>query len=195
MSKKLKFAALYPSHLDLNGDHGNLLVLQKRLGWRDVQVEIVAVEKPMNLDDFDFVFLGHGSKDAWADVLRIDPDLMSKVGKFSRDGEPVMAVSSGYELLIEELEPAIVEHSDHVSEFVDFDGVVGYVNSDVVLPTLQTTRKTFMTLLHGPVLAKNPDLADKIINAAGWCDVSTTSNVLESVSELAKASRRTAFED
>ncbi len=195
MPKTLRFAALYPKHLDLNGDHGNLLVLQKRLLWRGVEAEIVPVFKPQVLADFDFVLLGHGSKDAWAEVLRLDPDLLLRVGELVRDGKPVMAISSGYEYLIEELEGNVVEHGVHVSEFRNVDEIVGYLNTEAVLSEIRTIRQTVLTLFHGPVLAKNPDLADKIIIDARWCEVSISNSQLSSVNELAKASRRTAFED
>ena len=195
MAKILKFAALYPKHLDLNGDHGNLLVLQKRLAWRGVSADIVSVTKPTDLEQFDFVLLGHGSRDAWAEVLRIDPELISKVGKLVRASKSVMAISSGYELLIEELESSSVTHANHVSEFRVVDKVVGYVNSDLVLPEIQQLNQTVMTLFHGPVLAKNPELADQVISKAGWCDVAIRNIEIDSVNELASTSRRIAFED
>jgi CobQ-like glutamine amidotransferase family enzyme len=195
VSKSLKFAALYPNHLDLNGDHGNLIVLQKRLLWRGVQAEIFHVEKPGTLEDFDFVLLGHGTKDAWAEVLRLDPELLTNLAQLTRKGKPVMAISSGYEYLIQEMESAQAKHAEHVSEFRNVDEIVGYINTAVVLPEIRTIRQTALTLFHGPVLAKNPGLADKIISAAGWCDVSIENNQLHVVDELAKASRRTAFED
>lgn len=195
MPKTLRFAALYPKHLDLNGDHGNLLVLQKRLLWRGVEAVIVPVFKPQDLSDFDFVLLGHGSKDAWAEVLRLDPDLLLRVGKLARDGKPVMAISSGYQYLIEELEGNVVEHGLHVSEFRNVDEIVGYVNTDSVLSEIRSIRQTVLTLFHGPVLAKNPDLADKIIIDARWCDVLISNSQLSSVNQFAKASRKIAFED
>ena len=195
MPRILKFAALYPKHLDLNGDHGNLLVLQKRLQWRDVEAEIVPVVKVQDLAEFDFILLGHGTNDAWAEVLKLDPELISRVVDFSRAGKPVMAISSGYEHLIQQLEPAKAQHSEHVSEFREVDGVVGYLNTDVVLPEVRMIGQTLLTLLHGPLLAKNPELADKIISDAGWCDVSLTNKQVQAVDELAKASRKIAFED
>ena len=195
MSRTLKFAALYPKHLDLNGDHGNLLVLQKRLQWRGVQADVIPVVKPQSLDEFDFVLLGHGTKDAWSEVLRLDPELLTNLAKLARNGKPVLAISSGYEFLIEELEATQARHGEHFSEFRNIDEIVGYVNTSVLLPEMRTIAQTTLTLFHGPVLAKNPDLADKIISAAGWCDVSIVNDQLHAVDELAKASRRTAFED
>ena len=195
MAEPLKFAALFPKHLDLNGDHGNLLVLQKRLNWRGVSAQIVPVTDSAKLERFDFVLLGHGSKDAWSEVLRIDPELMVNVANFARDGKPVLAISSGYEHLVKELEGIKVEPGEHTSEFRQTDDVVGYVNSDSGLPEIRTWLQTVMTLFHGPVLAKNNGLADKIIANAGWCDVSISSRELRQVNDLAAASCKQAFED
>ncbi|MFZ4117165.1 MAG: hypothetical protein ACOYKO_01585 [Rhodoluna sp.] len=195
MARTLKLAALYPEHLDLNGDHGNLLVLQKRLAWRGTSSEIVSVTQPMDLEVFDFLLLGHGSKDAWAEVLRIDPELISKIGLLARDGKAVLAINSGYGHLIHEFDSTNLKYGQHVSEFQLVDDVVGYVNSDLDLPAIQTFGNTVLTLFHGPLLAKNPELADIIIKQAGWCDVDLSSNELTTVSELARASRKAAFED
>jgi CobQ-like glutamine amidotransferase family enzyme len=195
VARTLKLAALYPEHLDLNGDHGNLLVLQKRLAWRGTSSEIVSVTQPTDLEVFDFLLLGHGSKDAWAEVLRIDPELISKIGLLTRDGKAVLAINSGYGHLVQELDSTNLKYGQHVSEFQLVDDVVGYVNSDLDLPAIQTFGNTVLTLFHGPVLAKNPELADMIIKQAGWCDVDLSSNELTTVSELARASRKAAFED
>lgn len=195
VSKVLKFAALYPDHLDLNGDHGNLLVLKQRLKWRGVQADIIQVDRPVDLDSFDLVLLGHGSTDAWLDVQRMDPHLVTNVAALVRAGKPVMAVSSGYERLITELESISIDRCERVSEFRDIDGVVGYVNSDAVLPEIRTVMNCVLTLFHGPVLAKNPQLADKIISSANWANIDDKSVELNTVDELAKASRRIAFED
>jgi len=195
VSKQLRFAALYPQHLDLNGDHGNLLVLQKRLKWRGVEAQIIPITKPTELESFDFVMLGHGTKDAWAEVLRLEPELIQRVAAFSEAGNTVLAVSSGYKYLIEELDQTRIKHGEHVSEFKNFGETVGYVNSDLVLPLVQTVGQTVMTLMHGPVLAKNPELADRMIQSAGWCDVSITNDKLDSVNQVAAASRKLAFED
>jgi CobQ-like glutamine amidotransferase family enzyme len=128
-------------------------------------------------------------------VLTTDPGLVNHVAEMSRQGKPLLAISSGYERLIEVLESNITQHRNHVSEFKNLGGVVGYVNSDLVLPELRSLNQSLVTLFHGPVLAKNPDLADKIIDDAGWCDTSMKNAQLESIMNLAEISRRVAFED
>ena len=195
MSRVLKFAALYPDHLDLNGDHANLLVLQKRLEWRGVNSEIVSVDRPTNLSEFDFVLLGHGSDAAWAEVLRIDSKLLNNIVELVSSGCNVLAVASGYQKLHELMNKEAALLIERVSEFKSFDGVVGYVNTEFDLPEISRTKNSVFALFHGPVLAKNPQLADEIIANANWADVSLTSDKFAEVEKLAQASRQIAFDD
>jgi hypothetical protein len=195
VSKVLKFAALYPNHLNLNGDHANLLVLKKRLEWRGVKAEIVEVVRPVDLHSFDLVLLGHGSAAAWAEIGIIDPNLVAKIARLVESNFPVLAVSSGYVNLIEELDSNATEHGEHISKFARVDETVGYVNSDSQVAEIIWRGNSLLTLLHGPVLAKNPKLADEIISKANWCDTSLTSIDIETVDLLAEASREIAFRD
>jgi len=117
VSKSIRLAALYPNHLNLNGDLANLLVLQKRLEWYGLEADVVYVEKPTDLTKFDVVLLGHGSRDAWSQLEDIDPELIPSVASLVSAGKKVMAVSSGYELLIEAIDGLVVKHSERVSEF------------------------------------------------------------------------------
>ena len=195
MSKVIRLAALYPEHLNLNGDLANLTVLRKRLEWAGIDSEIVSIHKPTDLTSFDVVLLGHGSRDAWAQLGQIDPQLVSKVADLIRTGKRVLAVSSGYEQLIEVIENRVVKHNARVSEFQEHEGIVGYVNSEAELEPVLWMENSLLTLLHGPVFAKNPDLADKflgdLIGGAGNSDDENFSRI----AGFAEASRKVAFED
>lgn len=195
MSKVIRLAALYPNHLNLNGDLANLLVLQKRLEWYGLEAEVVHVEKPTDLSAFDVVLLGHGSRDAWAQLEEIDPALNASVASLVKAGAKVIAVSSGYELVVEAIEGVVVRHSERVSEFRDQDGIVGYVNSEAELEHIRWIENSLFTLFHGPVFAKNPDLADKFLASLIAGVAGTQNEYFATVSELAEASRKTAFED
>ena len=194
MSKTVKLAVLYPGHLNLNGDAANFDVLQRRLEWSGVSSEIHHIEKPTNLEKFDHVLLGHGSHDAWSQLADFDPDLIPNVVRLVRAGVPVMAVSSGYEILFEALNGSTTKHAERVSEFKDSDGVVGYVNSEAQLPEITWVENSLLTLFHGPVFAKNPDLADKFLGDV-LASTKSASSELSYVNDLATASRRIAFED
>ena len=194
MSKSIRLAALYPNHLNLNGDLANLAVLQKRLEWYGVEAEVVYVEKPTDLTKFDVVLLGHGSRDAWAQLEDIDPELIPSVASLVTSGTRVLAISSGYELLIEAIDGLVVKHSERVSEFRSHEDIVGYVNSEAELEPIRWINDSLFTLFHGPVFAKNPDLADKFLGSL-ITGLSATNEHFSKISELAEVSRKTAFED
>ena len=194
MSKSIRLAALYPNHLNLNGDLANLLVLQKRLEWYEVEAEVVYVEKPTDVTKFDVVLLGHGSRDAWAQLEDIDPELIPSVTSLVTSGTRVLAISSGYELLIEAIDGLVVRHSERVSEFRSHEDIVGYVNSEAELEPIRWINDSLFTLFHGPVFAKNPDLADKFLGSL-ITGLSATNEHFSKISELAEVSRKTAFED
>ena len=194
MSKSIRLAALYPNHLNLNGDLANLLVLQKRLEWYGLEADVVYVEKPTDLTKFDVVLLGHGSRDAWSQLEDIDPELIPSVALLVSAGKKVMTVSSGYELLIEAIDGLVVKHSERVSEFRSHEEIVGYVNSEAELEPIRWINDSLFTLLHGPVFAKNPDLADTFVGSF-ITGLSATNGHFSKISELAEVSRKTAFED
>ena len=194
VSKSIRLAALYPNHLNLNGDLANLLVLQKRLEWYGLEADVVYVEKPTDLTKFDVVLLGHGSRDAWSQLEDIDPELIPSVASLVSAGKKVMAVSSGYELLIEAIDGLVVKHSERVSEFRSHEDIVGYVNSEAELEPIRWISDSLFTLFHGPVFAKNPDLADKFLGSL-ITGLSATNEHFSKISELAEVSRKTAFED
>ena len=195
MSKVIKLAALFPNHLNLNGDLGNLLVIQKRLQWSGVAAEIVPVTSKASLSEFDFVIAGHGSKAAWADVIRLDPFFVKNLVSFIESGNTALLVASAYDLMSEALTGLQSELKEHRSEFVKTeDGIVGYLNSDSSNKELQWHKNALLTLLHGPVLAKNPALADELIHRMG-IEVNSDSNEFSKIDELSEASRRIAFEN
>jgi len=195
VSKTLKLAALFPEHLNLNGDHGNLLVLQKRLKWLGITAEIVPVTSSEGLVEFDFVLVGHGSKAAWAGVLRLDSSFVQNVVAYIESGKTALVVSSAVDLISKELLGVDNRHVEHRSLFVKTEqGIVGYLNSDSNADELQWNKNTVLTLLHGPLLAKNPDLADELIQRMGIQIKDETKEFLE-ISVLAEASRRIAFEN
>jgi len=196
VSKSLKLAALYPDHLNLNGDMANLLVLQKRLQWQGQQAEIVSSTTSNNLLDFDFVLVGHGSTAAWADIKRIDPEFFNNVVRYINSGKPALVIASGYDQLAEAVFGTKKNCIPHRSEFVTTtEGIVGYLNSESNEKLLQWHKNTLFTLLHGPVMVKNPALADELILKSGLVKQIQQTEHSVLIDDLAKASRKTAFEN
>ena len=58
--QKLKIAHLYPKLLNIYGDGGNILTLQKRCEWRNILVEINEINIGDNISEHDIYFIGGG---------------------------------------------------------------------------------------------------------------------------------------
>ena len=194
MSKVIKLAAISPRHLNLNGDLGNLRVLQKRLQIRGVESEVVFLTGHEKLTDFDFVLVGHGSKAAWAQLLSSCSELLANIVDYVHSNGALLSVASATDILQPLLTGVEIVSGEWSSEFVSDDSVVGYLNSSSKGPLVQWYENALLTQLHGPILAKNPGLADQIISRNAWADISSTSQKLEELDALAEQSRRIAFE-
>ena len=61
-SLKLRIAHLYPDLLNIYGDMGNIVALEKRLRWRGIEVETTKITSGMTIkaDDYDLFFAGGG---------------------------------------------------------------------------------------------------------------------------------------
>lgn len=167
----IRLLELYPEHLNLNGDRGNLLVLQRRLEWAQVPVQafVHRAGQPLPATRPDFVLLGHGSSAAWRQVYGDLSRIVPQLEQWMNEGTQVLAVSSGFAALhglVKGL-PSSIDRRERVSKFVEVSigeqSVVGYLNSDLELEPFVHDDNLIGTLLHGPVLAKNVWLADEII--------------------------------
>jgi len=194
VSKLVRLGAISPTHLNLNGDLGNLLVLKKRLEWRNVESSIEHLNGSEDFNDFDFILVGHGSNAAWKQLLNSRSDLLEKLVAYVESDGALLAVASAADRLQPLLTGVEVTVGHRVSEFLNVDGVVGYKNSDSKGENLSWCKTALLTQMHGPVLAKNPKLADQIILSNDWADIALRSKELDAVDELAAQSRKTAFE-
>lgn len=194
MSKVIQLAAISPEHLNLNGDLGNLLVLKKRLALRGVESEISFLSGHESLQNFDLVLIGHGSKAAWVQLLSNCSELIENVVTYVQGNGAILAVASAMDILKPALTGVEVVMGNWTSEFVADGTTVGYLNSSSKGPLVQWYQNALLTQLHGPILAKNPLLADEIISRNGWTDTAVTLPALDELDALAEQSRRIAFE-
>lgn len=98
----LKICHLYPDILNLYGDRGNIICMQKRMQWRGIQTEIaeISVGDPLNYDDYDIFFIG-GGQDFEQGVL-LDDLAKGKSAAIAHavDEEKVfLAICGGYQML------------------------------------------------------------------------------------------------
>lgn len=167
---KLVFATLFPEHLDLNGDLANVKVLAKRAALRGAEVEFVSINKGQDLPSrVDFLILGHGSNAAWSDLATDLARLAPQLGRYISEGGIYLAVASGFAKSIElGLAVGNLKPSKRISKFeiakLGKLEVIGYRNSANSLPIIERQGSALLTQLHGPLFAKNPKLADDLLN-------------------------------
>ena len=180
-----RIVALYPDHLDLNGDQANLLVAKTRLAWLGYDVEVVHIQKDSALPiEANLIFIGHGSLAAWADINDSMTAALPWIENAIDNGAALMAVASGHEWAIKNgLLSGSANSTERVSKFevADLDGleVLGYLNSSTDAPIIQKKGLVFGTQLHGPVFAKNPKLTDSYLS-----EIAEATGVLKALDPL-----------
>lgn len=205
----IRIGAFHHAELNLNGVLQNLLVLAKRLNARGFSCEVVELGGSTFENELarglDFAFLGHGSEAAWASIDASDANFESALLAVADAGVPILGVSSGFERLIRVgLTDLELREVDRRSEFAPFEWngieIIGYVNSKLDVPLFYQKGNIFGTLLHGPVFAKNPDLADVFCklatsNAGGFDAANGKANLgeLDTLADSARSVARGMF--
>jgi CobQ-like glutamine amidotransferase family enzyme len=200
------------------GDRGNVITLQKRSEWRDIEVEILAVTtetKSRDLEKVNLIF-GGGAQDLEQEIVM--KDLKDEKGKIIKNliesGIPALFVCGAPQLMGKYYEPAEGKKIDGLGIFDMVSShpgpnqprLIGNVVANVDLPDLRTTiigfenhggrttlgqnATSFAKVLkgngnngkdktegviyknaigcyfHGPLLPKNPKVADWLIKKA-----------------------------
>ena len=208
--RRLRVAHLYPELLNLYGDSGNILVLQKRMQWRGMRCDVREVhmgERP-SFADVDIVFIGGGSDREQRIVCDALAAEKEELAAYVADGGVLAAVCGGYQLLghsyimgDEEVQglslvdlytdrgsPRLVGNiavasriceqpivgfenhggRTHLGPGVEPLGRVlgGYGNDGASGYEGCIQRNVIGTYVHGPLLPKNPGVADWLIARA-----------------------------
>lgn len=99
---ELKICHLYPDVLNLYGDGGNIMCLQKRLLWRGIGAEVtrIGLGSKSSLADCDIVFIG-GGQDFEQQVLLEDlhRGRADEIRAAANDGVVFLTICGGYQML------------------------------------------------------------------------------------------------
>ena len=99
---KLSICHLYPEVLNLYGDRGNIICMEKRLNWRGIECEVtkLGIGDTKDLSKFDCFFIG-GGQDFEQEVLL--SDLNSGKGQELKsaveDGKTFLCICGGYQMM------------------------------------------------------------------------------------------------
>jgi lipid II isoglutaminyl synthase (glutamine-hydrolysing) len=105
----LTLGHLYPAQLNLYGDRGNIITLQRRCQLRGIALRVVplGIGDALAPDEYDLLFIGGGQDREQAPVSQDIFD-MKGIGLWAavEDDMPVLAVCGGYQLLAHYYRPA-----------------------------------------------------------------------------------------
>jgi len=144
----LHIAYLYPAHMNLYGDRGNLLVLRRRAEWRGWTVDVSEVEAgdPVDFAQVDLVLMG-GGEDAHQALIAADFVARGRELKAAlADGVPALAICGAFQLLGASYETAQGETLPGVGWFdmVTRAGATRAIGNVVVETTLDLSPRTLV---------------------------------------------------
>ena len=215
---RIRIGHLYPDLLNLYGDRGNIIALERRCAWRGIECEVVdlGVGKDADFADLDLFFMGGGQD---FDQYALEADLGigragSKADRLARaieDGAPALAICGGYQILGEYYVGADGQRADFIGVLpmyteagserlignmsftatalpgaplvVGFENHAGRTRLRAGATPLGKVehgfgnngedgteglryRNVIATYSHGPLLPKNPAVADELLRLA-----------------------------
>ena len=97
--RAIKILHLYPDRMNIYGDFGNIITLQKRMEWRGIKSTYHPVSIGDDLKgDYDIIFMG-GGQDRGQQLVAKDLLLKSDIiHDHARRGTPILAICGAYQL-------------------------------------------------------------------------------------------------
>lgn len=223
-TSNLRIGWLYPKLMSTYGDRGNILVLQKRCEWRDIEVEIVPIDEGTSdktINTIDLLFGGGAQDREQTIVMEHLQRHASVIKKRIEKNMPALFVCGAPQLMgdyyetadgqrieglgifpmhtkpaddtqdrlignvVAKINPEGMKNfqSSSLNSLVGFENHGGRTYLDKGAKTLATILKgngnngedgsegvvyknALGTYLHGPLLPKNPEIADWLISTA-----------------------------
>lgn len=98
--RPLTLVHLYPREMNIYGDTGNVLVLRRRLEWRDLAVQVVPISLGDPIPDDVDIILGGGGQDAAQGDIGVDFAARgAQLRAMADDGVVMLAICGTYQLL------------------------------------------------------------------------------------------------
>ncbi len=163
----IKLATFLPSYFNNNGDQGNIEVLSKQLQWRGVQYSVTTTA----LQDSDFLLVGDGSRAVMREFESELAAITDVVAERLKTGKATLLVGSAHESFCSRL-PGLPElkGAPRVSEHREVSSgdlrVFGYRNNEIDNDFF-IEQAFISTSLFGPILAKNENLLNIVLNSMG----------------------------
>ena len=105
MEIPVRICSLFPRHMNLYGERGNLLVLERRLSEMGCTpyIDIYEGGPAPDWSDYDLLYLGSGTERAQKEVLRLLSGQEKKLADYVGSGRIFLATGTGAEILGTEL--------------------------------------------------------------------------------------------
>ena len=94
----ISIAHLYPRHLNLYGDRGNIITLIKRCEWRGINVEFEEINVGDKVGAHDLYFIGGGQDKQQEDVAQELYTQKNELIAQRDDGAVFLGICGGYQL-------------------------------------------------------------------------------------------------
>ena len=99
MSQVITIVQLYPEQMNIYGDHGNLLVLKRRLEWYGYTPRVIEYNVGDTFPDDVDIVIGGGGQDSGQEAIHADlMNIGPKLKKLADDNTPMLMVCGLYQL-------------------------------------------------------------------------------------------------